>query len=168
MELISDYYRKQNELLHESGKKYGHRGHIHIPEIEKIMQGYGCKDVLDYGCGMATLSKHADFPVFNYDPAIKAYSGDPPKCDLVVSTDVLEHIEPELLENVLLHIKEKMKKAGYFVINTRPDVSKTLPDGTNPHKIIKSCDWWFGVLTRYFTIKKTKYDGKNFYAEVCK
>ena len=151
--LITEYYKNQNKALHLSDKRYGHRGHTHIEKIEELIKEYECEDVLDYGCGMATLSKHAEFPVINYDPAVDEYAEDPIPCDLLVCTDVLEHIEPNCLHDVLKHIRSKMKKAGYLVVNTREDISKTLPDGTNPHKIIQPYGWWTKTLKKYFKIE---------------
>ena len=78
--LISETYRKQNKLLHESGERFEHRGHMHIDTIGALMQQFGCKDVLDYGCGKAHLSERSDFPVTNYDPAIEQYAIDPKPC----------------------------------------------------------------------------------------
>ena len=166
MKLISEQYRKQNRLLHQSGKNFGHRGHRHLDEIRELMERYECKDVLDYGCGKATLSKQADFLVVSYDPAVPKYEADPPQCDAVVSTDVLEHIEPELIDNVLRHIRSKMVVAGYFVINTHKDRSKTLPDGTNPHRLIRSADWWTDKVSEYFTIENIWQEGQHIHMVV--
>lgn len=161
--LITDEYRRQNEILHKTAK-YGHRGHTHLPKIREVMEVYDCKTVLDYGCGRATLSKHADFPVVNYDPA--TYPDDPKPCDLLVCTDVLEHIEPGLLNNVLDHMKSKMRVA-YLVINTEPDRSKLLPDGTNPHKIIEGSVWWLKTLSDHFTIDHF-YQRKSHVHAICR
>ena len=152
MKLISDEYRKQNELLHKSRTKYGQRGHRHIPVITEIIEDHDCATVLDYGCGTGELVKKAPFEVNSYDPAISRYAQLPKPADLVVCTDVLEHIEPELLDNVLKHLKDLTLKVGYFVIATRPDTSKSLPDGSNPHKIIQKPHWWKSVLSNYFTV----------------
>lgn len=142
MKLISEKYRNQNHLLHESPTKYGQRGHRHLNIVSKLRSAYECSSVLDYGCGKGDLSNHADFDVQNYDPAIHEYSDLPGQADLVVCTDVLEHIEPEFLENVLAHLAFLTQKVAYIVIATRYDRSKTLPDGSNPHKIVESADWW--------------------------
>lgn len=162
--LITEYYKEQNRALHASKKKFGHRGHKHIPKIKSLMNRFGCETVLDYGAGQGDLEKHADFSVHSYDPAVSEFESDPPACDLVVSTDVFEHIEPELLDNVLAHIKDKMNKAGYFVINTREDRTKTLPDGTNPHLITEGLGWWRKRLTRYFKIEKINQCGHHIFA----
>ncbi len=149
MKLISDYYKHQNQKLHEENPKYGKRGNRHLPTLYKLMREYKCKEILDYGCGKGFLSKSSKYPVQNYDPAIPEYDIDPVPSDMVVCTDVLEHIEPELLDNVLTHIHSLTIKCAYFVIATRPDNSKTLPDGSNPHRIVNNADWWVSKLNQY-------------------
>ena len=152
MELISGEYREQNRLLHESPTKYGQRGHRHLSAVRDIMAKYECKTILDYGCGTGELSKHADFHVQNYDPAIPQYSNLPNPADLVVCTDVMEHIEIDYLGSVLNHISNLAKKAVYFVIATRYDRSKNVPDGSNPHKIVENGLWWERKLSEYFKV----------------
>ena len=152
MKLISDYYRKQNEQLHQTHKDYGQKGHRHLTVIKHLRDRYKCKTVLDYGCGGGKLAKNAPFKVINYDPAIPEYSKLPIPADMVVCTDVLEHIEPELLDNVLDHIAGLTRGVAYFVIATRKDRTKLLPDGTNPHKIVKEPSFWRDQLAKRFKI----------------
>lgn len=71
---------------------------------------------------------------------------------MITESYVLEHIEPEMLDQVLTHLRELTRVVGYFVIATRPDRSKLLPDGTNPHKIIESAEWWVNRIDEYFEI----------------
>ncbi len=150
MELITDYYKEQNRLLHESHGKYGRQGHKHIPVIQRLMEEFKCKTVLDYGCGKATLARDADFDVQCYDPGIPEYEKLPEPADLVVCTDVLEHIEPDLLENVLKHISDVTIICSWILIRTVPDFSKTLPDGTGPHKIVEPPEFWHEKIYPYF------------------
>ena len=156
MKLISDYYKRQNELLHISPEKYGQRGHRHLGKVDELRRRYKCETILDYGAGTGELSKKAPFKVENYDPGVPEFEELPEPADLIVCTDVLEHIEVELLDNVLTHIEGLMGKVGWFVIATRPDTSKTLPDGTNPHKIIKDHAWWTLELDKYFNVTSSE------------
>jgi hypothetical protein len=99
--------------------------------------------VLDYGCGKGTL----DVPgIRRYDPAIPEFSKSPSPAHLVVCTDVMEHIEPEYVGNTILHIYSLTKRVAYFQIATRRDKSKTLPDGTNPHKTVRKGKWWINTF----------------------
>jgi len=154
MKLITDYYREQNEKLHKTRSDYGQKGHRHLTIIKQLHDRYKCKTVLDYGCGGGKLSKNAPFEVVNYDPAIAEHSGLPDPADMVVCTDVLEHIEPELLNNVLDHLSGLTIRVAYFVIATRYDRSKLLPDGTNPHKIVKEPHFWRDHLSKRFNIAR--------------
>ena len=106
----------------------------------------GAESAVDYGCGKGLLKKNLRIACTNYDPAVPEFSALPHPADLVVCTDVLEHIEPERLDSVLTHLRQLGRKGLYAVIATRPDSSKLLADGTNPHKIIKTARWWHDRL----------------------
>lgn len=162
--MISKQYAEQNRLLHADNKvQYGQGGHKHLEVIVEIMNRRGCTNVLDYGCGKATLSMMSHLVVVNYDPALPRYAKDPHACDLVVSIDVLEHVEPDFIDDVLNHIQKKMLIAGYFVINTRRDKTKLLPDGRNPHQLVRSAQWWREKLSEYFEIEAEEFRKKKHY-----
>lgn len=143
MPLISEEYRS---LLVQM-----HRKHAHFGRGSKRRKAYveslGFTDVLDYGCGKGRLGLGN-----KYDPAIPEFSADPSPADLLVCTDVLEHIEPEFLDDVLRHMKSKMRKAGYFSIGCGP-AAKKLPNGKNAHLIIKKPEWWVEKLSEYFIVE---------------
>jgi len=65
---------------------------------------------------------------------VEAISGS----DLVTCIDILEHIEPELLENVLLELKRLHGRLYFFTIHLGP-AGKTLSDGRNAHLIQNRC-----------------------------
>lgn len=148
--LITEGYKELNHQLHKSHDRYGIGGKRHLTRVRYLIRTYSCKSVLDYGCGKATLSHY--IKCTNYDPCLPMYSALPSSHDLVVCTDVLEHIEPDLLVNVLNHINSLIIKVGYLVIATRPDSSKLLPNGDNPHQIIKDAEWWKQTIKDHFTI----------------
>ena len=60
---------------------------------------------------------------------------------MVTCTDVLEHIEPKYIDNVLLHLFLLSDRIIFLNINTR-EANKTLPDGRNAHLIVQKGDWW--------------------------
>jgi hypothetical protein len=77
-----------------------------------------------------------------YDPAVKEYSKMPKGTfDSVISTDVLEHIEEEDLDQVLEEIYSKADKFVYLGICNSP-AEAILLDGRNAHVTIQSIDWW--------------------------
>ncbi|HET9469625.1 MAG TPA: hypothetical protein VFO24_00885, partial [Usitatibacter sp.] len=69
--------------------------------------------------------------------------------------DVLEHIEPECLDEVLDDLQRVTRKIGFFVIATR-EAEKTLPDGRNAHLIQEPIAWWAPRLEKRFTVSQVR------------
>lgn len=109
--------------------------------------------MLDYGCGKGGLVDAIH--CHGYDPAVEKYSHRPAPCDLVVCTDVLEHIEPDCLDHVLNDIFQLTNKISFIVVYTKP-AEKFLPDGRNAHLIVKDGIWWKEKLENYFSILSYK------------
>jgi hypothetical protein len=108
--------------------------------------------ILDYGCGKGELKKSLlPRPVIEYDPAIAGKDKAEP-CDMVVCTDVLEHIEPDLLDNVLKHLLEMTKRKLLVAISLRP-ADKFLSDGRNAHLSLHDAFWWQAKLEKHFKIE---------------
>lgn len=152
-ELISATYRDLNARLHRENLAYGVGGAKHAETVKKLVKAMNSQSVLDYGCGKGLLAEALPFPIWEYDPAIEGKSDAPRPADLVVCTDVLEHIEPTHLDVVLDDIRRCTLKVGYFVIHMGP-ASKTLPDGRNTHLIQKGELWWRTKLERHFVVGK--------------
>ncbi len=150
--LISPDYLKLNAQLHEERETYGSHGWPWIGPILHFMLDAGAHDLLDYGAGKGLLAKWFPSdgygPVYCYDPV--TFPEEPSPRDFVVMLDVLEHIEPECLDDVLDHVRSKMKKGGFFVIATRP-AKKTLSDGRNAHLIVKDHAYWIAKLYEHFS-----------------
>ncbi len=147
--LISQEYRQMNTALHNN-PSYGSRVRKQVyKDVMGLIVKTDAESVLDYGCGKGEMSQHVPL-VVNYDPAVEAFSADPKACDIVACCDVLEHIEPELLDNVLSHIHKLARKAIYLVISTRP-AGKILADGRNAHLIVKPANWWEHKIRVAFT-----------------
>ena len=60
---------------------------------------------------------------------------------MVVCIYVLEHIEPECLEDVLDHLESLTEQVLFATVHTGP-AGKILPDGRNAHLIQKPSEWW--------------------------
>lgn len=149
--LISEEYKRLNEELHATNEGYGGGGSKWVRHIAEMAEGIGTQDILDYGCGKGTLSMHFPFTIQQYDPAIPRFSDLPKPADLVVCTDVLEHIEPESLDDVLEHLHLLTKKALFAVVHTG-EAAKTLSDGRNAHLSIHPPQWWMNKLYEKFNI----------------
>jgi hypothetical protein len=70
--------------------------------------------------------------------------------DLVACIDVLEHIEPQHLSDVLDDLA-RITQIGFFSIHTGA-AKKRLSDGRNAHLIQQPASWWLPHLCRRFEI----------------
>lgn len=143
--LISPEYLELQRELHSRGN-YGVSAIRWADIIHARMASYQCATMLDYGCGRGFLSQAlpADrtYQVTGYDPAIPDYAEHPAGLfDFVFCGDVLEHIEPECLDNVLDDLRALTGKVALLVISTQPAV-KHLADGRNAHLIVEHAVWW--------------------------
>ena len=111
------------------------------------------ESILDYGCGNSRtvdwLAKINDINGFRYDPAIPEYSRLPvAKADVVINTDVLEHVLECDLDHVLAEIRSISDRV-YFHIATQP-ANSILPNGDNAHCTVRPAEWWQKKLAYYF------------------
>lgn len=139
--LISDEYRRLNAQLHESNEHYGTSGQRSAQVVAQLVKVQASRDVLDYGCGKRTLEQALGFAITNYDPCVPGLDQVPGPHDIVACTDVLEHIEPDCLDEVLADLRRCTRHVGYFLVATGPAM-KTLADGRNAHLIQQPFDWW--------------------------
>ena len=164
--LISSNYVEQNKKLHDTNEQYGTNSYTRAPNIIEVANWVSARSILDYGCGKAMLhsalqARSGEFmqqcTITNYDPAIPEFSEAPDPADLVVCTDVLEHVEPECLSNVLTDLRRLTLKMLYLAIAIRPS-SKFLPDGRNSHLIVEPASWWMPKLRGTFTPCRTSWN----------
>ena len=144
--LISDEYRRLNAQLHERGD-YGVSGHKWAALADELARRVNAKTVLDYGCGKGTLGaalrqqEPLPYAILEYDPAVAGKDEKPLRADIVICGDVLEHVEPECLFDVLDDIHNIARAAVLLVVATRP-AAKVLADGRNAHLIVEPASWW--------------------------
>jgi hypothetical protein len=151
--ISSDYLTKQKEL--HQNPRYGSASVDYAPIIIDILETTGFRSICDYGAGKCRLGvilkkKMPMIDYFPYDPAFPEYGPAKP-AELVACIDVLEHIEPEFLENVIQELSCLTTHVGFFSIHTGP-AKKTLADGRNAHLIQKPASWWLERLLPYFDI----------------
>jgi hypothetical protein len=149
MHLCSDEYASQLRGTHES-HSWGNAGKSWLPWIIPVIDKARYATVLDYGCGRGSLKPellktHPHLVVQEYDPGIVGKDSLPFPADIVVCTDVMEHIEPKLLRNVLLHLAQLSEKELFLNISCKPS-KVLLPDGRNSHLIIRPVTWWMHCL----------------------
>jgi hypothetical protein len=152
---ISTDYLEQQRKLHEKSE-YGVASLSFAPIVAEVIRQTGCKSVSDYGAGKKRLLEGLrqagiNPPLyFPYDPAFPEY-GEPRPADLVCCIDVLEHIEPEFVDNVIADLSMITTNLGFYSIHMGP-AAKMLSDGRNAHLIQKPSSWWLKKLTDYFEV----------------
>ncbi len=153
MPVITDEYRSLNAELHTRRAGYGANGHKWADRIAGYVRESGATTVLDYGTGKGTLVRalrKKGLECAGYDPAMEEWSADPAPADFIVCADVLEHVEPDCLDDVLSDLSRLMRKAGLLVISLIPS-DKELADGRNAHLIIQPAEWWMNRLHERFS-----------------
>jgi len=138
----------------------------HLKAVYALSQKVGATSLLDYGCGKGMAYKaDGKFPgsaaamgfdvppgsnledllgykVFKYDPAVPEFATEPNGYfDLVVCSDVLEHIPEEDIDWVLEQLVWRARKALFVTVGIYP-AKKTLPNGENAHVTVKPEEWW--------------------------
>lgn len=157
---VSKEYKERLQAYREKRKNWGGISMGKIQKVFGLAAINQCKSILDYGAGASHLKNGLKdlFPdhtlqINEYEPSIKELNVEPKESDLVVCVDVLEHVEPEKIDAVLDHIKEKTLKLAYIVVCTVP-AQGTFDDGSNLHLIVEDHEWWTKKLLDRFDIKE--------------
>jgi len=164
--LISDEYKAQQREMHNTLPNYGVASVSFAPLVTKYLDQLEVTDLLDYGCGKGRLAQsitpdHA-LDITQYDPGIDGLDELPMPAEMVCCIDVLEHIEPELLDNVLDDLKRVTMRYGFFSVHTGA-AAKTLPDGRNAHLIQENYEWWLPKFMERFHIHSFMHNPAGFH-----
>lgn len=152
---ITDNYIKLQQKLHEN-PNYGIASISFAPVICNIIKSFKIKTLSDYGAGKQNLIKALISNgiildgYYPYDPAFPNY-GSPKSADLICCIDVLEHIEPDYIDNVIKELYGLVDYIGFISIHMGP-AGKFLEDGRNAHLIQKPTSWWLNKFIKYFDI----------------
>ena len=124
--------------------------------VHDFVAKYQPWSLVDWGCANGYLLDRlaADFPSIQelggYDPGNPAYNVVPAGTyDCLVSCDVIEHFEPELLDESLKLMQSKFSQAAFLIIACYP-AKKILSDGRNAHLIVENEDWWMQKIQQQF------------------
>lgn len=152
--LITKEYKKLNTELHRKQPGYGTSGKKHAAAVLSFAFAWNAKTILDYGCGKQTLRAamawDPDIKVIGYDPAIPGLDAPPLPADIVVCTDVMEHVEPGCVQAVLSHIFQLANKGVFFVICCIPGDRK-LSNGELAHCSVYSPELWIAAISLHTT-----------------
>lgn len=166
---------KLYKIMHEEGYKTDPPDSVftgrmlfgHVESIKQVIDNNNIKTVLDYGSGKGYLydkdkhmrhesgKKYGDIAGYwgidirCYDPAYTPYSQLPAeKSDLVICTDVIEHCPEEDIEWILEEIFSYANKSVFISIACYPAL-KSLPNGENPHCLVRPARWWKIYLQKF-------------------
>lgn len=101
---------------------------------------------MDYGsgaqCNLArNLKANHKVTYQAYDPGVPRFSKPAIPAEMVACIDVLEHVEPEYLDNVLDDLCRLTEGIAFLSIDTGPAM-KVLSDGRNAHLTQQPMSWW--------------------------
>lgn len=152
---VSQSYAEQYKLMHSDPMMFpGEQAFYADAYIHSAIKNFNVTEVFDYGCGkglqytQGKLHKKWGVSVTLYDIGVNRFSIKPNRTfEMVISTDVLEHIEPEAVTSVLNEIDNYATKVVLVSIATRP-AKKTLPDGRNAHLTVQPQEWWLNEILR--------------------
>lgn len=154
-DIINVEYQQQLSQLHAGGKF--DNGYQRYSLVEAFLTQYQPSSLLDFGCGQGGLIRaiqehHPTIQCDGYDPGNDRFCNlSDGSYDAVISTDAIEHIEPDHLHQTLKVIDSKMQRCGFFRIACYP-AKKTLPDGRNAHLIVQPPEWWRQTLLETMNI----------------
>lgn len=158
--MISKNLKEAYQQIH-ANTPFGKRSKL--PKFfEKFLNTLDVNSVLDFGCGKGNLVKtlkeiYPNKTIIGIDPANPEFDNPLSKVDLILSTDVLEHIEPDFIDDTLKEIADNCKHT-YHLISCAP-AKLVLPDGRNAHLIQQSPEWWRKkFLDLGFKIHKEEYN----------
>lgn len=170
--LITPEYQKQQESMHASQKiNYGTTAAKYGQMVGEIIDSLGINRLLDYGCGhnlslQENLKPQKTFQYQGYDPGVPDYAEPPEPAELVVCIDVLEHIEPDCLNDVLDHLESLTEQILFATVHTGP-AGKILPDGRNAHLIQKPAEWWLPRFTERWTMQSFQARSTTGFEVIC-
>lgn len=142
--LITPGYVREQVKLH-ADPSYGSGSHRHAYLVAGLAKIEGCETILDYGCGKGTLGnvlRGAGFEVAEYDPGFPGKETGPSPADLVTCLDVMEHIEPACLSDVIDDLAKLARKKLLVDISCKFTKFRWLSDGRNSHLIVNEPPWW--------------------------
>ena len=128
----------------------------HLDRIQFFIDINNAETILDYGCGKAKYHP-ASWNITKYDPGIEEYSVKPSGTfDIVICTDVMEHVEPEYVDQVLDEVFAYADTLVYICIGLHP-AEEVLSDGRNAHVSLLPHKEWISKLNKASKKHKVKY-----------
>lgn len=124
------------------------------PELARYINRHRStiRTILDFGCGNGVLKPYleahllGDVEIYEFDPSVPGKDTLPPldRFDLIITVDVLEHIEPQSLYDTLEWIAQHGDRQFHHIDCN--DTNHKLADGRDVHLIIQPPAWWEAAL----------------------
>ena len=168
-ELISEEYKNLIQKKHHEDETWGTSAHRYSELLTDIINKANIHEVLDYGCGKGEFGRcitpDHSVRVHLYDPGIQNLSAIPEPRQMVVCSDVLEHIEPLCVDSVLDDLKRVTKSIAFLNICTF-EVNDYLPDGRNVHITVEPLEWWLPKIMERFELQSLSVHHMGFWVIV--
>lgn len=167
---IAEHYSEKHET--DPGFSKGTGLLKHVPEIATLCKQLNVETILDYGCGKGIFwaNKSLYKPILKpyavhklqvhlYDPFIPKFAGPIPskRFDMVICTDVLEHVMLEEVVDTIDKLILYTRKVLFLDIDTVP-AKKKFKDGTNLHITVKPREWWEELINERLKKINVKYN----------
>lgn len=143
--------------MHRSKPGYGAGpGGRDVAVLAQVIRERGLSNaasVVDWGCGTSKVAEKLwpEAKVILYDFAIEGIDDKPTgDHDVLICTDVMEHIPEEEVEGVLSEMRG-LADTAIFVIHTG-EAHNRLPNGENCHCTVRPENWWTARLLDHWTI----------------
>jgi hypothetical protein len=147
---FSKEYLEQLTALHNRSK-FGSGEDIPVV-VSEILKNKNIKSMLDFGSGkgytsQAIAEQFPNIKLYTYDPVTSPIAL-PKSVNMIYSSDVLEHVEPDLIDETLADLFNRASQYQYHLIACHP-AKKFLNDGRNAHLIIETPKWWKQKLEKF-------------------
>lgn len=159
--------REKTTTLKESGLLAGESIVVVIKKVFEQVNTRNVVTILDYGCANA-IEWHQPVKFLNgrslpevigeklqgfyrYDPCHPLYSRRPSgKFDIVICSEVLEHVPEEELPSLLEDIGKCLEPKGIAIFSVCLTKSScSFLDGTNFHVTVKPKEWWIDLFKKH-------------------
>ena len=152
MAITTEY--KEHMAKEHDGSKWGTTGWKYAGDLvlKCLRDRPYIKTILDFGCGKGTMKRFIkeemgnEYDISEYDPGIPGKDTFPTgQFDLVLTSDVLEHIEPHLLTETIQQLEKLTGKVLFNDIACSPTF-KTFGEGPyigqDLHLTVEEPSWW--------------------------
>lgn len=158
------YHYKDLELykqLHQT-RSYGDTGSTYANDVSSFIKYTNAKTILDFGSGTGSLKKALSnvyqIEIDEFDPCVLGKNKIPQsQYDLIITTDLLEHLYKEEIDNLFDEMMSLTPQFMYHGISTRP-ARILLPDGTNCHKTVENANWWIDKIQNITKCTKIQHE----------